>query len=54
MKCKYRLYHVNKKCKFSILKGYFSHNDCPILMKINRVEATDGIDKLCKFQENPT
>ena len=33
------------------LIGYFSHTDCPIFLKIKRVEAIDEIDKLCKLHE---
>ena len=36
------------------LNGYFSLNDCPIFFKINRIQAVDDIDKLCKFYENLT
>ena len=35
-------------------KWLFSHTDSQIFLKINRVEAIDEIDKLCKFHENPT
>ena len=33
---------------------YFSLTDCPIFFKINRVQAVDDIDKLCKFHKNLT
>ena len=44
----------NKNNKFSTKKSYFAHNDCLIFLKINRVEAIDEMDKLCKFHENLT
>ena len=47
-------YHINKRNKFSTLNGYFSHTDCQIFLKINRVEAIDEMDKLCEFHENLT
>ena len=36
------------------LKWQFSHIDCLIFLKINRVEAIDEMDKVCKFHKNPT
>ena len=51
---KCRLKCVNKKYKFSTQNGYFSRTDCPIFLKINRVEAFIETDKLCKFHENLT
>ena len=36
------------------LNSYFSHTDCQSFLKINRAEAIDVIDDLCKFHENPT
>ena len=49
-----RLSRVNNKCKFSTVNEYFSLTDCLFFFKINRVEAFDEMDKLCKFHENPT
>ena len=36
------------------LKWLLFLTDCPISFKINRVQAVDDIDKLCKFHENLT
>ena len=36
------------------LKWLFSLTDCLIFFKMNRVQAVDDIDKLCKFHKNLT
>ena len=33
------------------LKWLFSLTDCQIYVQINRVQAVDDIDKLCKFHD---
>ena len=47
-KCK--LYRITRNAN-SHLNIYFSHTVCSIFLKINRVEAIDEVDKLCKFHE---
>ena len=39
---------------FQLKMAIFSNTDCPIFLKINRVEGNDKMDKLCRFHKNPT
>ena len=48
-----RLYRINKKYKSATENDYFSLTKHPIFFffKINRVQANDDTDKLCKFHK---
>ena len=47
LSCKEELQIIN-------LKWLFSLANCQSFFKINRVQAIDEVDKLCKFHENQT
>ena len=54
MKIRPKMQTLSRKQEMQIEMATFSHTDCPIFLKINRIEAMDEMDKFCEFHENPT